>query len=1183
MLFLVLGVVLRRWDRVKEASPVFLALGAILTPLNFLLLYSGVLRDGDTPQEWVWLIGSTTTAALYYLLAARGFGRLYVIPAGLATLLAWGSLGATLGLPARWFGAWFMTAAVGINAIQRTGYLSRRYCEVFAAAMAVPALTYALFWLAFDDSRSWQTPVTSLLAAATIAISALPSRRAVPLALLPPAAGLFVGSLVAAVPLMNDAGRWLSLWLLVTAAAFAGLAEVRRDLRDRWLLGALACGVVALAYSHLDVLAGGGIAARLPVTYLVALSLSGFVAWRHRHRYAFALLPPLAAGSGASMWWIVASFKPEWLGLVFVSAGAVYLVFAWLRASEAPLLRGLALAFGAGGLALSISAASAIETEPYQLPVTFALFALASIIDGFRYRPSWLASPIALAFAGSSLLWATGVDPEWWSFPALAAGLGIAFGVRYWRRDIVLELAGWPYALLLALAPVFFVADFQDSEPIGAAAFACSAAIYLLAGALGNGAISRLLRISHPRAATFEQQMLARLGAWMLFVSVGYTNAALGLSLEEGAWTFTGVGIACWLAVPILRGRLSIDALLGPVGLTAFAIAAIAGQVQTGQVSLMLAMGVAAGVVAIGGSRPGYWRTACLVLGAVALFAALDSVNGQAREWEVPLALAILVGSALADAITRRSEPSWLFVPILGSLAVASAIWWREWPPEQSAWTPLAFAIAIGATSRWWEGRPLLARTAWPYALVLALAPILFFESYNARPIAGAAAFALAASAWGIASWRSNGNAIALLEVPLESRRKWDRRVLAWVASALLLVSAGYVNAALKFAWPESAWLFIALSTAAFALIAVPSRMQREIHWLAAPGAFLAIIPAVVSSEDHFGQLATVFAITAASAAGVLAGTRRSPYGVVSVAFGFLAVGFVWTWRDWPTWSLALAYACAAIALFLALAPHRKRGYKTTGGQVAALLSTVPIAISLFVALSALGDRAGALPDAERIAGTVEWRSLAGIVAIIGLMLAGEGWWQKLRAFLVAGSAVLLLALELGIATLDPSNVQAYTIPAAAYFIALGLLLRSNRYILRPHLTVDELCMLAGAAFLVLPPAKQSLDGEAVMGLVLIAEGLALFVAGLLISQRWLTVSGTLTLGGAAVRFFTAGEGSRLPYWLTIGIVGLTLLGLGVLLLLERDWWSRTRQRLGSWWMGDQPPPDQELPPRPAS
>ena len=72
VMFLVLGMQLGKCKRVQEAGPVFLAIGAIMAPLNFVALYTNVLQNDDVAQQFVWLAGSSGTAALYFLLASRG-------------------------------------------------------------------------------------------------------------------------------------------------------------------------------------------------------------------------------------------------------------------------------------------------------------------------------------------------------------------------------------------------------------------------------------------------------------------------------------------------------------------------------------------------------------------------------------------------------------------------------------------------------------------------------------------------------------------------------------------------------------------------------------------------------------------------------------------------------------------------------------------------------------------------------------------------------------------------------------------------------------------------------------------------------------------------------------------------------------------------------------------------------
>jgi hypothetical protein len=180
-----------------------------------------------------------------------------------------------------------------------------------------------------------------------------------------------------------------------------------------------------------------------------------------------------------------------------------------------------------------------------------------------------------------------------------------------------------------------------------------------------------------------------------------------------------------------------------------------------------------------------------------------------------------------------------------------------------------------------------------------------------------------------------------------------------------------------------------------------------------------------------------------------------------------------------------------------------------------------------------------------------------------------EGWRSSDRYLLVMGSILVMFGGELFIAMTQPSDMHAYTLPLAAYLVGLGLSFRRSEPLFGRHMEAHEFLFLAGAAVLVLPSAWAAFQPDGgLWGIVTIIEGLGLVALGLVLLQRWLVAPGVLTIVGAAGRFILTGE-SRLPAWATIGLVGLALLGIGVLLLLERDWWDRTRLRLAHWWLNE--------------
>jgi hypothetical protein len=298
------------------------------------------------------------------------------------------------------------------------------------------------------------------------------------------------------------------------------------------------------------------------------------------------------------------------------------------------------------------------------------------------------------------------------------------------------------------------------------------------------------------------------------------------------------------------------------------------------------------------------------------------------------------------------------------------------------------------------------------------------------------------------------------------------------------------------------------------------------------------------------------------------------------MAVGILAsvsAALTWAWADWPLWSLALAHAGAAVILFGALAPVRQ---KAGAFQSAVLfLSAAPIVAA--GGLSAFATLVRSLNDAfdsaaPALVATPEWATMVIVLSLGGMMFAFEALTRRDRSYGFAASGVLLLALELALAMLQIENVQVYTAPIALALIGAGLTFRRSDPLFEAHMFAHEALFVLGAGLLTIPAAAESFaPGGGAWGLVVIAQGLALLALGLVMVQRWLAVSGVVTLIGVAGRFvFDSTSSGHVPYWLMLGVAGLLLLGVGVLMLLERDWWDRSRAHMVRWWLeGEAEPP----------
>ncbi len=224
--FIVVGIVVPRWTRVREAGPVFLALGALLTPLDILVLYVEVFSDRGMPWEWVWLAGSAYSAVFYGLLFARDYGRLYAIPAAIALGSAWAALAATAELPLEWLGAWWMAAATMLVALAAAAGRLRGGVLALAISIAVPALLFAHFAAGSGEHHA-QLPVAYALLTASVVVIGWRRRAPWMLLLSTTTATLMVVSALWA----SDVG---SLWFVYPVLAAGALLVATRPLWTRW-------------------------------------------------------------------------------------------------------------------------------------------------------------------------------------------------------------------------------------------------------------------------------------------------------------------------------------------------------------------------------------------------------------------------------------------------------------------------------------------------------------------------------------------------------------------------------------------------------------------------------------------------------------------------------------------------------------------------------------------------------------------------------------------------------------------------------------------------------------------------------------------------------------------------------------------------------------------------------------
>ena len=294
---------------------------------------------------------------------------------------------------------------------------------------------------------------------------------------------------------------------------------------------------------------------------------------------------------------------------------------------------------------------------------------------------------------------------------------------------------------------------------------------------------------------------------------------------------------------------------------------------------------------------------------------------------------------------------------------------------------------------------------------------------------------------------------------------------------------------------------------------------------------------------------------------------RRWEPGVAALAVLLGGIGALWPVFGWPVWTLAATYSVAGAGVFAALTRWRRPG--TAGPEVSVqAIAWSGLILAPLTAMWALGVRLEGL--GAEAATLVEFRVLALLFLPLAGAVAFEGYRLNVRWALLPASALVMVALELAIATLEPGNVQAYTVPAALYLALVGLITRTSDELHR-NIGWHELLQLGGAALLVIPQAEQGFEpGGARWGLVLLIEGIVLLGVAFVLNARWLAVSAVVTLSAVALRFLWANrESGAVPYWVMLAAAGFFLVAVGFTVLLQREWWDRSLARLQRRWRGD--------------
>lgn len=488
--FLAAGGACLRVPKVRLAGNTFLAIGALLTPLDIVALYTFVLREQGLNRASVWAWGSLYCALFYGALALAGLGRVYALTALLAGISAWAGLFVRLEVDY----AWLPAAMLGLPPIYlvgaRLGARYARYRRAFGllplvvAWLITPILTLSALIMIFLSGN--QTPpaiafgLALLFYIATAATQPAGALRLVTIVAALGVAPVFVLAVGYALDLPSRAFPALILGLSGLLVALAEMARRRQAAWATLVLGAcyVQLALLVLPWSIAVTDAYGAYWAGL---YGVVLALIGVLFWlRHQPWLVYtaalaaglllyhALRTEVGTGSAEPFAWGYAALALALLALV-----------ALARQRSAPRLWDLHPLVASQVTAI-VAAVLASSSASQLTTLAWLSTGAGVVVVLLERRPAFLALPnVWAAVAAGATLYQTGVGARW--APATYAGvsLAIALGLQAWR------------AVPEQRRPDWFVAQRWSAGVWAVVALAIAAV--LLAGPAGRFLVERQL------------------------------------------------------------------------------------------------------------------------------------------------------------------------------------------------------------------------------------------------------------------------------------------------------------------------------------------------------------------------------------------------------------------------------------------------------------------------------------------------------------------------------------------------------------------------------------------------------------------------------------------------------------------------------------------------------------------
>ncbi len=927
---------------------------------------------------------------------------------------------------------------------------------------------------------------------------------------------------------------------LVTAIA---LNQDNEDLSTRWFAAPLAG--LGIAFYAIRALRGTGIAVTGCAVSLAGLTSSVvYGADVSPEYYAFALI-----GAGLALAVAVRSPLPRLAaGLLYSSAATDALVLAHVAA--------------AGGVAVAV-VATIIGADP---------------ASGFTPDTSWF---LLGAFAAAALVYATHLSmpmPAFGEADRLAT-FGFGLSVAGMAAAVVYG-ADWSpeyfaFAAVAAAAVLMALATWGVPKAVGEGPPGMRRDSLLLAHAAGLAAASVAVGAVYAAArdeTNYEPQTL-----WFLPALFGVLLAFYGLALWSPFRPSQEPRVAAGLGL--------VASVFGVTTGLVYALEVSAEYYAFAALGPAIVLGAAAHLAPASGVDdllPHRWRAGAIGCGRAAAVSGLPVAIIAAFIGSLPdvdydpdsrafLPLAFLATAAffaLDASIEKLWAPSAALLATLGG-AVVTIVYALEAGAEYYGVGLACVGLAYGFGGRVWSPSWLDERARDQSAVAAVTLGWLPFEgAYEDHLRMGAGTHLAAAVLYTGAALidRSKLTLDRLLDMP---QRVPVRVGAGWLYAAGLTIVIGYLDIlrSLPAAEGEEAGS-LALPVMGLSLgFLVAGALFRWVRPdLRAHVYIVALLTGVFSlsiSKDAV-TLAAILSVFVFAYITVAAWENSPILAAPSAVFGFAAVI---AWRqeaDWALYSIPLAYSGIALGLYAAGFALRPRlriwGDALRAAGAAFAVASPGVGFGILAADTEAGMFRG---DPFETSALYEWSTLAtglvGVLALVESSIARRGW------VVVAGSAVMLVAMLLQIGRFHPDNIQAYTAVIGAYLVLLGLV-GLSRYRLIPGLDESAVYVEAlGAAVVMFPSFLQSIDGGWRYELILLVEAAGFFTTGVVLQRRGLlgTSLGGLVLVGGRVLFDAL---NALPNWIVALIIGMALLATGLGIMIGRERWTRWEERVASWW-----------------